>query len=416
MARPANRVTRSGASAAPRALAATIACAALACVVDAPIAHRADERASYASKYFRVDAPSGAGWEAVVRTAEHPFAYERGLFTPWVPARVGFVLHAWRELWPHSEGGGPTVEFSALPAAPGGASTELERELSGAMPRGELDLGELRWRVFEDARVPVLRSAVLVAEGAGIVFSVRMQVPEQAAELPPPELARVVAGFHRERVAEAAESRAIERGVAALHRLASDSGWSGGWDAGLEREALTGIETLARTHRDRYEAPLFEAALALLRGRSELTRRGGGSFEPVGPFEIALESAQGHVSTTSLSADYDAREVARLLGEATTRAPDSFWARYHLGTALARSGDLNAALLELMSLAERYPESALAWFALALVQRDAGEVPAALSSARRAIAANAQREVFARYGTGLFGSTRIDALVKELRR
>jgi hypothetical protein len=45
-----------------------------------------------------MEAPSGPGWEGVVRTAAHPFRIESDPFTRWVPPRIGFALHAWHEL------------------------------------------------------------------------------------------------------------------------------------------------------------------------------------------------------------------------------------------------------------------------------------------------------------------------------
>jgi hypothetical protein len=411
------RLCLASASRAPavRALALLLATVMFSCVVDAPVAHRSDERASYASKYFSVDAPAGPGWEAVVSTAEHPFVYERALFTPWVSARIGFVLHDWRELWPHSLPPEPTIEFDALPSA-ASPSEAVPLERAGAVLRGDCELGGMRWRVFEDAGTPTLRSAELVTIDAGILFSVRMRLPPNAHEVPPPELGRVVAGFHRESVTESPGTLTIERGVTALYRTASDSGWSGdGYTEERENTARTGIEVLMRTHPERYEGPLFAAGLELLHGRNERSRMGG-IIEPVGPFEVALEHPQGRISTTALSSRYDAASVVRSLRESLSRAPESFWARYHLGIALVRAGNSPAGVRELTALSEQHPESALAWFALALIQRDAGDVSAARESAHRAAAANAKQKVFAAYGSGLFGGTMIDALTKELQR
>lgn len=383
-----------------------------ACVVDAPILYRADAPSGYASKYFRVEAPSGPGWEAVVRTAAHPFRVERALFSRWVPPRIGFTRHDWRELWPHSMGPEPVVEFGACPAHEGeqpGPSSAL------SVPIGERALGGVHWHVFEDVRSDRPRTAELVAIDEGITFRVRLRVAPHEREIPPPALAHVVAGFRRERVTATAEERAIERGVAALYDAASAGDWMG--ESPSEAQALAAQEGIARLtsmQPDRPEAPLLAAGLALLRGRSEFLGRSATHLEPVGPFEIAFEDPSGRIATAALVADYDTEAVVRAARASLAIAPGGFWARYHLGLAFARGGDLRAGAGELSRLADRYPDEALAWFALALVQRAAGDPSAARDSVERAATANARQEVFSMSGTGLFGSTLIERLARQL--
>jgi len=389
-----------------------------------PIVHRADARPVYASKYFRVDAPRGPGWEAVVRTAEHPFFHEPQLFTPWVPARIGFISHEWRELWPHSLAPEPTIELSAEPAADS-TSGVLEREPQPrATSLGERELAGLQWSTFDHEPAPGLHLLEWRTTDAGIEFRVTMRVADATRGLPPPELIGVVASLQREPSKLAAAEAVIERGIAALWRLSSAARGSG--EEGRESDVATaraGIDALRRTHPTRYEGPLFAAGLALLEAQRELRYRGG-FFEPVGPFDSAYADVEGRVSTLAFTSSYDAAELASLLGEALARAPGSFWARYHLGIALSRSGDKSGGVRELTALANAFPESALAWFTLALAERAANDPQAALASARRAHSANRERELFCQVSglpgstlsDELFGRTLIDKLVVGLRR
>ncbi len=72
-----------------------LALAALGCASGAPPAPRADSQPRYVSRYFEVDAPRGAGWQAHVTSAALPFPYERELFATWVAPRVAFLLRPW---------------------------------------------------------------------------------------------------------------------------------------------------------------------------------------------------------------------------------------------------------------------------------------------------------------------------------
>jgi hypothetical protein len=413
------------ASSLPHLLVA-LACAlgAIACTVDAPIAHRADVQPAYASKYFRVDAPSGPGWQAVVRTAEHPFFHERQLFTPWVPPRIGFILHEWRELWPHSLAPGPTIELSAEPAASFSSGALEPATIPGATQLGERELAGLRWSTFDSEPAPGFHLLEWRAADRGIEFTVTMRVADSTRGLPPPELVRVVAGLHREPSQLAAAEAVIERGIAALWRLASAWNWLGNaWSESDVATARIGIEALRRAHPERYEGPLFAAGFLLLEAEQEARPRSG-TFEAVAPFDVASADAAGRVSTLAFTTSYDTGHVATLLREALARAPGSFWARYHLGIALVRAGDPEEGIRELTTLASNYPDCALAWFVLALARRETGDTKAALAAARRAASANREREVFSATSGlpgstvvgELFGSTLIGMLIRELRR
>jgi tetratricopeptide (TPR) repeat protein len=297
--------------------------------------------------------------------------------------------------------------------------------LSGAKSLGARELAGLRWSTFASEPIPGFHIVEWLVIDAGVELGITMRVADATRGVPPPELTSVVAGLRREPIEVSREAAEIERGVIALWETASADGWNGnGWTASNAAAARAGIAALRRVHPDRYEGPLFDAAIALLQARQEIRVRSG-FFEPVGPFEAAFEERDGHVTTTAFAASYDAASVARSLREALRLAPGSFWARYHLGIALVRAGDAPAGIRELSALADANPDAALALFALSLAQRDAGDRRAALESARRAASANRQREVFSAL-SGLpgntliddffFGATLIDELVRELRR
>ncbi len=251
------------------------------------------------------------------------------------------------------------------------------------------------------------------APRAPLSFTVQLCVPRAMPDLVPPELADVIAGFRARPIASSPAELEVERGVGALYELASEFRWTGAAaDPRLLQSARAGVARLLSLHPERYEGPLLSAGLAILVARSTVLYGG----EAVGPFDYAYQDDDGRVETTAAAGDYDAAAVVRDTRAALAQRPDSFWSRYYLAAALQREGELAASESELARLGAEHPESALAWFALALVRRDAGEHAGALEAARRAAEANERQRVFARFGGGLLlGRTLIDRLIRELR-
>jgi hypothetical protein len=372
----------------------------------APSAPRADVQAVYGSKYFEVEAPRGEDWTVRVRSPTLPFPYEPSLFEPWVTVRIGFSRRGWAPDAPRGESREPTLEFLAGPLDAKAAPAEGE----------ELTLAGRTWRALPVDDDGLFRRLELAsaASPAPLSFTIRLCVPHAIPGLVPPELAQVIAGFRTRPVpADAAPEIEIERGVEALYDLASDFAFTGAAaDPALREVARRGINELRALHPERYEGPLFAAGLAILAARSTVVYGG----EAVGPFDYAYQGDDGRVATTAARGHYDTAGVVSDTRAALARQPDSFWSRYYLAAALQRRGELPAAAEELGRLTRAHPESALAWFALALVRRDAGNRSAALEAAQRASEANERQRVFAKFGGGLFlGRTSVDRLIRELR-